>query len=113
MTEPASMDAIQADITAWQIYNFPNSTEMQVYCGMGEEVGEVLRAVTKRSDGIRGTREDWTRELKKELGDVLIKCFDAARYEGWSLQEVLEERWAVVRERDWQRYPETGLPPAQ
>lgn len=107
-----SMDEIQAEITQWIEYNFGNQvSEIRTYGGFCEEVGEVMRAVTKRSQGIRGTRQEWTAELKKELGDVLIKLFDIAEVEGWSLQEVLEERWAEIQQRDWQRYPQTGRPP--
>jgi hypothetical protein len=33
------------------------------------------------------------------------------RERGWDFNQVVDETWKVVEKRDWQLYPDTGLPP--
>jgi NTP pyrophosphatase (non-canonical NTP hydrolase) len=90
------------DIQAWIRHNFPDSDGCERALGLGEEVGEVQRAVLKLEQGIRGTREEWLAEISKELGDVFVKLVDVSTHYGIDLMRAVEDRWAVVRERDWQ-----------
>jgi NTP pyrophosphatase (non-canonical NTP hydrolase) len=99
-----SIDRFQGEIWPWAVHNFGDldecPTELAVL-GVGEEAGELLRAVLKRAQGIRGTTEEWNYELAKELGDCFIKLVEIAAREGLSAAEVFSARWADVKQRDF------------
>lgn len=97
---------LQAEVNAWVEHNFGHDNELATVGGLGEEVGEVLRAAVKRSQGIRGTREEWDAELRKECADVLIKLCDVAAFYGFELADAVTERWSVVSARDWKANPQ-------
>lgn len=74
-------------------------------------MGEAQRAVLKRYQEIRGTRDEWTTELHKELADVFIKLFEIAYREGVQLFDLFAKRWEEVRDRDFRANPTGhGLP---
>lgn len=97
---------LQADVSAWVEHNFGHDNELATVGGLGEEVGEVLRAAVKRSQNIRGTRAEWDAELRKECADVLIKLCDVASFYGFDLADAVAARWAKVRQRDWKADPQ-------
>jgi NTP pyrophosphatase (non-canonical NTP hydrolase) len=72
-----------------------------VYAGLVEEVGEMFRAVTKRAQGIRGTREEWTEEIHGEIGDIFVKLCDVVDWEGMDLQKILETSIDKLNKRNW------------
>lgn len=99
----------QQTIGVWSDYNFgrpgdPNYVDTGP-AGLAEEVGELCRAWVKRAQGIRGTREEWDAEFRKEAADVFIKLAQVCYGEGFSLQEAIAERWAVVGARDFRANP--------
>jgi hypothetical protein len=77
---------------------------------MAEEAGEVARCVLKRSQGVRGTAEHWTEELKKEIGDVVITAYALCAHEGFDLEEVVKSRWEVVGARRFATLPPDVCP---
>lgn len=91
-------------VTPWLVANgFDVGPELAAL-GLAEEVGEVCRAVLKQSQGVRGTHEHWQDEIKKELGDVVIKCADVARACGIDLSDAVWQRWYDVEStHDWRR----------
>jgi NTP pyrophosphatase (non-canonical NTP hydrolase) len=91
----------QAAVHEWSVRNFGEIPQTLVTLGLAEEVGELCRAVLKRAQGIRGTREEWNEEIRKELGDCVIKLLDIAAYEGFDLVEVAAARWESVSKRNW------------
>jgi NTP pyrophosphatase (non-canonical NTP hydrolase) len=97
---------LQCDIARWVEHNFGNSNELATVGGLVEECGEVMRAAVKRSQGIRGTREEWDAELRKESADVFIKLCDVAQFYGFDLATAITERWGQVRQRDWKANPQ-------
>ena len=96
---------MKQDVEAWLIYNFSDETRVTATLGLCEEVGEVARAVLKQEQAIRGTWEEWDDEIKKELGDVYLKLIQVAMVCGFDLDEVIAQRWEVLRQRDWVRDP--------
>ncbi len=100
-----AISSYQEEVTAWVLRNFGNSNELATVGGLVEESGEVVRAAVKRSQGIRGTREEWDAELRKECADVFIKLCDVAQFYGFNLAEAVETRWRVVQQRDWKANP--------
>ena len=101
-----SLTTLQDDVQQWVVRNFGTDNELATVVGLVEEVGEMCRAVVKRSQGIRGSEEEWTAELRKESADVLIKLCDIAQFNGFSLAEAVAERWGKVRQRDWRADPQ-------
>jgi NTP pyrophosphatase (non-canonical NTP hydrolase) len=97
--------ALQDDVDAWVERNFGHDNELATVGGLVEETGEVMRAVVKRSQGIRGTTEEWDAELRKEAADVFIKLCDVASFYGFDLANAINERWDVVKQRDWKADP--------
>lgn len=101
----------QAAVHEWSVRNFGETPQTLVTLGLAEEVGELCRAVLKREQNIRATREVWDAEIRKEIGDCVIKLLDIAAYEGLDLVQVFHERWARVSQRDWVANPAGhGLP---
>jgi NTP pyrophosphatase (non-canonical NTP hydrolase) len=98
----------QAQVREWSYRNFGDQTENTPEVsalGLVEEVGELCRAMTKRSEGIRGTYDEWTTEIRKELADVLIRVLDVGARSGIAMEDAFAERWAVVSARDWRADP--------
>lgn len=99
---PKTIGMYQQEIKKWVDHNFPDEDLVCTVGGLVEEVGEAFRAIVKMRQGIRGTEEEWMAELYKELGDIFIKLCDISSYYKWELQDVIEDRWNVVKLRDWQ-----------
>lgn len=98
---PLNLDLFQAAVHEWCVRNFGEQTDLVLYGGTAEEVGEVLRGAVKREQGIRGTREEWDHVIQQEMGDVVIKLASIAGKEGWNLANIIADRWAEVGQRDW------------
>lgn len=100
------IEHLQDEIGEWQEYNFPAKTPFDnaiSTLGLVEEVGEMCRSIVKMEQGIRGTREEWMEDLKKELGDVFIKLCDVSNRYDVNLSNAIHDRWQNVRKRDWQK----------
>lgn len=91
----------QAEVRQWVLHNFGPTLLDVTTLGLVEEVGELCRAILKRDQGIRGSYDEWTAEIRKELGDVLIKLLDVADTAGFDLAEAAADRWSVVSQRDF------------
>lgn len=102
----------QTDISEWTYRNFGHEINPLVNAlGLCEEVGELCRALIKREQLVRGTYDEWTAEIRKELGDIFIKLVDTADRLGFDLMTVAVLRWYTIRERDFRADPKAhGLP---
>ena len=100
-----SMQQLQQDISEWHDRNFGPWPDWMAALVVSEEAGEVSRAVLKRKTGHRGTYEEWTAELRKEIGDVIIGLAYLASIEGFDLEQAIQDRWAVIQQRDWNSDP--------
>jgi NTP pyrophosphatase (non-canonical NTP hydrolase) len=98
---PPVRESTEAEVVRWIRTNFGPPTPWGTVGGLTEEVGELARCMVKMEQGIRGTREEWVAEARKETGDVLIKLMDVADYFGFSVLEAFAERWETIRRRDW------------
>lgn len=93
---------MQDEVEDWnQRQPWKNDPPAVVALGLGEESGEVQRAVLKMHQGIRGTEEEWLSETEKECGDVFIKLCAIANSLGFDLQAAIEKRWAEISKRNW------------
>ena len=90
----------------WLAHNFgPERDVNEQALVLTEEVGELARALVKRSQGIRGTWSEWSREVRKEAADVYIALLAIAATEGFSLRDESALRWAEVSARDFRADP--------
>lgn len=96
-----TITTLQAQIAGWTDHNFPLDDAVDIASGTAEEVGELCRAALKRKQRIRGTEEEWTAEIQKEVGDIFIKLCHMAAVEGFDLHDAIVARWREVRQRDW------------
>ena len=102
------MNQLQADIYDWHRLNYPHDDAKDALLGVGEELGELMRAQIKQTGHIRGTHEHWQLEKYKEIGDVLIGVINYCAWNGMDWQQCLADRWATISQRDFTANPETG-----
>lgn len=104
--------SLQQQVAPWAEHNFPGDSRSTLALGEVEEILELIealqnvarrisRATVKLEQGIRGTPEEWLGEVRKELGDVIIKAAHVAEGFGMDLQDIVEGRWADIQRRDW------------
>ena len=100
---------LQAEIAIWEAHNFGDRPAWQPLLGLQEELGELSHAFLKRAQGIRGTPEKHTADIKDACADLIIFLCDFANAEGIDLETVVAETWAKVKERDWKKNPQNGM----
>lgn len=88
----------------WRNQDGSPKTLDQIAAKLGEEAGEAQGACIKL--GEQRTDKDWQAELRKELGDVLVVVAVLAGRMGWTLDDLLLDRWATVRQRKSADYRE-------
>ncbi len=98
--------ALAQEIITWRRRELPatDAATQELLSGMkvAEEAGELVGALCKRTQGIRGvTRTD----VLDELGDVLITALSAAVDLGCDPAQVLNQRWATVSQRRFATAP--------
>lgn len=103
---------IQSRLHLWRTRNFPNSNGDQQLLGVVEEVGELAHAVLKGKQGIRGMDDEAARyeAVRDAVGDIQIFLAGFCSYEGIRMDEAYEDTARTVMERDFIKYPLTGLP---
>jgi NTP pyrophosphatase (non-canonical NTP hydrolase) len=87
----------------WRKNNFPDggSSVLDGALVLSEEVGEVARAVLKRHQKIRGSYEEWSVQIQKELADVIIAAHAIAGVEGFDLDDAVKQRWETISQRNF------------
>lgn len=108
---------LQLEHYSWVQYNFPEQLHdenraLDGFIGTVEELGELAASILKLRQGIRGTKEEWKKKQKDAVGDIVIFLTSFCASNGLDLQECVEIAWSEVKERDWVKYPKTGMPPA-
>lgn len=107
------LDRLQSTIAHWRSYNFPNHSPWEQLLGVVEEIGELAHSELKAQQGIRGSAEKHEAAAKDAVGDLLIFLMGYLQKRGWKLSECLLQAWDEVKDRDWVKYPDTGMPPKQ
>lgn len=112
------IELTQAEVNEWAERNFdlPDLSQSDqkaliALTGVAEEAGEVVRAIRKMCQGIRGTREEWIEEIEKEGADVVIQLMSGFNALNLDLNSAVSKRWASVSMRDWKKFPKNGLTP--
>jgi len=98
--------ALVHEIAAWRRRELPttDAATQELLAGMkvAEEAGELVGALVKRTQGIRGVT---SADVLDELGDVLITALAVAVDLGCDPAQVLEQRWAGVSQRRFATAP--------
>jgi NTP pyrophosphatase (non-canonical NTP hydrolase) len=89
-------------------HNFPLNTIEDSFTGMVEEMGELAHHLLKERQGIRSDGVDHEAEIEDACADLIIFMLGIAHHRGFVLDEVLNEVWASVKQRDWVKYPHDG-----
>jgi NTP pyrophosphatase (non-canonical NTP hydrolase) len=106
MSDPFDLNKLQDKLERWTIANFgPKKDRKPVayrtILGAYEELGELSHAHLKKEQGIRGTEEEHDANARDAIGDTIFYLIDYCNLHGWNLEEILNETWENVRERDW------------
>lgn len=99
MSADPRASALQAAIYSNAVRRWPDMDVESEALALAEETGEVCRAVVKRRHGVRGSRDDWSAQLRVELAQVVAACFNLPAIEGFDLMEAVEQehrRWIVT-----------------
>ena len=78
--------------------------------GVVEEVGELCHAILKQRQGIRGSFEEHEANAKDAVGDIIVYLADLCTRRGWDLNDIVNEVWFQVSNRDWTKNKENGQP---
>jgi len=108
------LSQIQSEIGEWSRRNFGEQTSkvtgqvlgsLAPLLGAAEEVGELMHVVLKRHQGIRGYDDDakYIRERDDAIADILVYLCDFSCREGVDIAKALDETWAGVQRRDWEK----------
>jgi NTP pyrophosphatase (non-canonical NTP hydrolase) len=85
----------------WQEHNFPARDTWEPLVGVQEEAGELAHAHLQEHQGIRGTKEEHEAEARDACGDLIVFLADYCNARGWDLQDILDEVWPQVQQRDF------------
>jgi NTP pyrophosphatase (non-canonical NTP hydrolase) len=109
-----TFDKTQNEITEWSQRNFGEVPNTQIpyrissFLGMVEEIGELAHAMLKMAQGIRETREEHEEAVKDSIADLLVFTLDFCGRNGMSAEQLLNDVWAKVKLRDWNKNKVTG-----
>lgn len=93
------LEQIQREQHEWTTRVFGPQSPTLPLLGVVEEVGELCHAVLKREQGIR-LDEDHIAGERDALGDIVIYMLDYCNRRGYSLLELVNDAWEIVRKRD-------------
>jgi NTP pyrophosphatase (non-canonical NTP hydrolase) len=85
---------------AWIEARWPGESDADRIAALVEEVGELARAMVKRGHDERGSVEEWTTEVCKEWGDVVLILLDIAEREGFAPTAAVWSHYWSIRDRD-------------
>lgn len=109
MTTHLTLEQFQREQAEWLARQpFAAGPSWHPLLGVVEEVGELSHAYLKRAQGIRGDDQTHEAKAKDAVGDVLIYLADFCSRMDFDLQQILDETWGAVKQRDWFLNPETG-----
>ena len=97
----------------WLEHNFPDQLAHDPLLGLTEELGELAHAHLKREQGIRGSEKEHQDAAADAIGDIMIYLASYCNTNDFDMAACLEDAWEEVSERDWQRYPKSGVAPEQ
>lgn len=110
-----TFETLQNEHREWVVRNFGltrpdvDGKFYQPVFGAMEEMGELAHSFLKRDQGIRGSYEEHTEKAKDAIGDITVFLADICSAQGWNYQEIVEQTWNHVKQRDWTKNKLTGV----
>ncbi len=98
---------VQEEHRVWQLLNFGPPSDVESLIGVTEELGELSHAYLKKRQNIR-KNEDHEAKMSDAVGDLLIYLIGFCNAKNFDLEEILEETWSQVSQRDWVKFPNNG-----
>ncbi len=102
-----TLNEIQKEHKEWSWSNFGDINPTDLIVGIMEELGELSHSHLKESHSIR-TNEDHPSKIKDAIGDIVIFLIAYCNARGINFEDVVQETWAIVKQRDWKKNKETG-----
>lgn len=100
----------QDEVGVWTEHNFGVNREgHQPVLGVCEEAGELAHARLKLEQGIRGTKEEHLSDMMDAIGDIVVFLADVCNLHNFDLEEIVDETWVKVQQRDWKVDSEKGV----
>lgn len=100
---------LQLEHAKWCAHNFPNALPWEFLLGQQEELGELSHAFLKQSQGIR-MNEPHKEKMVDAIGDLIIYLAGFCNAVQIDLADAVTATWFEVKQRDWVKYPERGVP---
>lgn len=104
----STLARVQEQQRPWVAHNFGKRPPWIPILGVMEELGELAHSFIKREQGIKGTAEEHTADIRDALADIAIFLCDAASGQGVDLDTAVSETWENVRKRDFKARPQDG-----
>lgn len=108
MKELLTFEKLQEEQREWSLRNFGPHDAIDPMLGLVEEVGELAHAMLKSKQGIRGTKEEHEAAAKDSVGDILVYLADFCTSSGWDMQQIIQDTWSAVKQRDWTKDKDLG-----
>ena len=104
---------LQEQLLLWLDHNFPETNSDMQLKGVVEELGELAHADLKHQQGIRGYKDvaKTKAEIMDAVGDINMYLMNYCNKMGIDYAECILFAWNTIKQRDWIKYPDTGLPP--
>ena len=103
---------LQDEQRPWVKHNFGERPAWQPLLGAVEEIGELAHAHLKHAQNIR-VSETHIENAKDAVADTVIYLADYCSAMGFDLETLVVETWDKVKQRDWKKYPSTGVAPIE
>lgn len=92
--------SLGVEVSAWQARNFPEATLLTVAGVLVGEAAEVHEIALKRQQQV-SPEKTTEQKLHDEIGDTAIALIALCEYLDIDLPQLTEDRWQVVKQRDW------------
>ena len=103
-----NLKTLQSEVSEWASRNFPHNKPHMPLLGAAEEIGELCHAHLKSEQGIRGTLLQHKAAKADAVGDVVIYLANYCMLNNLNLSLCVSDAWNQVKQRDWNKNPQTG-----
>lgn len=100
---------LQVEQIPWVKHNFGERPSWMPLLGAMEELGELAHAHLKKAQGIR-TSEDHDANARDAVADIVIFLADYCSAQGYDFEQIVQETWDKVKQRDWKADSAKGSP---
>lgn len=104
-----TLTELQAEVKQWVAANFPKPHyPYRPILGAVEELGELAHAFLKKDQGVR-VDENHDAAMTDAVGDIIIYLADFCNQTDRDLDDIVDQVWDKVSQRDWKKNPVSGI----